>query len=318
MKKVLFVALTALVVIILISVTADSERVLLLPDAFSADSIWNTPLPEDVPLHPRSDEMISFLASDNALQGCITLAGAENNWGMPIYVADADSPTYSVTSTKYPVPPEFASLRIPRRALPADTSDAEMVIYDLDRGVVAQLSKARYDGDRDAWTVSGGSIAYLESNGLDGSLPASDERRNRGTFRGYNGAVAAVHYDDVADGVLDNVVKIGVHRSHVDAVSPMVGSDGDLVADGVPRQGMRLRIRPELDLTTLGLAPQALIIATGLQEYGAIIGDSTGGAIVLMLEDTDRSGSGGRWDLDEFGLCAITAADLQIVDTGSG
>jgi hypothetical protein len=317
-KKVLVVVLTAVLVIILILITAGSKRLVRVPDAFSADSIWNTPLPADAPLHPRSDEMVTFLASDNALQGCITLAGAENNWGMPIYVADADSPIYNVTSTKYPVPPEFASLRVPSGALPAETSDAEMVIYDLDRGVVAQLSKARYDADRETWTVSGGSIAYLRSNGLDGSLSASDESRNRGTFRGYNGAVAAVNFDDVADGVLDNVVKIGVHRSHVDAVSPMVGSDGDLVADGVPRQGMRLRIRPELDLTTLGLAPQALIIARGLQEYGAIIGDSTGSAIVLMLEDTERSGSGGRWNLDEFDLCAITADDLQIVDLESG
>ena len=295
-----------------------SGRRVSLPDAFTSESVWNTPIPADAPVHPRSADIVAFLASDNILDGCITLAGIGNKWGLPIYLADDASPEYDVVSSKYEVPSEFSSLRIPRDALPADNSDGEMIVYDLARGYVAHLSKASYDSAGDRWTVTGGSISYLASNGLDGSLPESDEPRNGGSFRGYNGAVAAVHYDDIAEGTLDNVVKIGVNNSHIDSVWPMIGSDGDLETSDAPLQGMRLRIRPDLNLESLGLEPQALVIARGLQEYGAIIGDSTGGSIVLTLEDMDRAGTGGQWELDKRALCTISATDFQIIDNPDG
>jgi len=289
-----------------------------VPDAFVPESFWNTPIPADAKLDPDSNEIVSFLAADNRLNGCITLAGAgADEWGMPIYLADAGTPQYDVQSTKYTVPAEFGSLRIPKGALPAATSDAEMVIYDLERRYVTQLSKAEFSAQTGTWSVTGGSVAYLGSDGLYGGLPGAVDARNGGSFRGYNGAVAAVSYDDVMDGRIDNVMKVGVNSSRDEAVFPMLNSDGDSVDPAAPVQGMRLRIRPDLDLETLSLDPQALVIARGLQEYGAIIGDSTGGGIVLKLEDMKRAGTTGEWHLERTSLCAIAASDFQIVDTDS-
>lgn len=311
----LLVAISAVLVLVLMNrVPQGAPARVSVPDAFSADSYWNVPIPENAPIHPDSEEMVSFLASDNQFDGCITLTGTgSNRWGMPIYMADASSPEYNVPSTKYTVPPEFGSLRIPVGAQPADTRDSEMIVYDVERGLVAQLSKASFSAASNTWSVTGGSVAYLDSNGLYGALDGSDEPRNGGSFRGYNGAVAAISYDDVVAGLVDNVVKIGVHNSRNEAIAPMIGSDGDLEIAAALPQGARIRIRPDLDLTSLNLDPQALIIARGLQQYGAIIGDSTGGSIVLYLEDMERSGTPGRWELNEKSLCAITAADLQVV-----
>ena len=61
---------------------------------------------------------------------------------------------------------------------------------------------------------------------------------------------------------------------------PLINSDGDSLDPDAPSQGQRLRIRADADLTQYGLTDQALIIAW-LQEFGAIIGDSTGGGVVL-------------------------------------
>ena len=318
MKRAFVFATLLITTIIVVVIAREPTRTTIVPDAFSADSFWNRPIPTDVRIHPSSAAIIEFLAQDNALNGCITLAGPADEWGMPIYVADGSSSTYNVESSKYNVPPEFASLRIPRGARPARTSDSEMVVYDIDQGFVAQLSKAAYNSDTDTWTVTGGSIAYLESDGLDSRLETSDDSRNRGSFRGYNGAVSSVHFDDVAAGRLDNVVKIGVNNSRSQAIPPMVGSDGDLDRLDAPLQGMHLRIRPDLDLSSLGLSDQALVIARGLQEYGAIIGDSTGSAIVLKLEDTGRSRLGGSWDLHRESLCAISSDDFVIVESDVG
>ncbi|MDF1596560.1 MAG: S-layer homology domain-containing protein [Acidimicrobiia bacterium] len=288
------------------------------PDAFSADSFWNTPVAPDATVHPNSDNIIDFLVADNDLDGCITLGGAadSSNWGMPTFVADSSDPETPVSTVKWDVPPEFAHLRIPIGATAADNSDGEMVVYDLVAGVVAQLSKAVYSSG--TWTVSGGSVAYLDSNGLDGSLPQSDEPKNGGTFRGYPGSTAMVHYDDVAGGRLDNVVKIGVNTANARFVFPMIGSDGDTSNPDAPLQGMHIRIRPDVDLAGLGLTGQALTIARGLQEFGMIVADSTGGAVVLALEDTVAGGRGNLWKLNRESLCAITGAHLEVLaDSGT-
>lgn len=285
-----------------------------MPDAFTEASYWNTPIPDGAAVHPDSERILEFLREDNAENGCILLSGHDgNDWGMPAYAAGTDDPVYSVVSRKYQLPPEFSSLRIPVGALPADSSDGEMVVYDLVSNVVALFSKAVYDADTDTWTVNGGSIAHLNSNGLDGSLPAADDVRNRGTFRGYPGAVAMIHWDDIADGKLDNVVKIGVNNAREGFVFPMVGSDGDTDDPDAPVEGARIRIKPDVDLEELGLSDQALIIARGLQEYGMVVADNTGGGIELKLEDTVRSGRGPFWNLEQDSLCAVTTEHLEVV-----
>lgn len=313
MKRVVVGVVVLVVVVILIVVTRDPSRQ-PVPDAFSPDSFWNTPIPADAAVDPRSDQIVAFLAADNRLDGCITLAGAsKDEWGMPIYLAGGSSPEFAVESTKYNVPSEFQSLRIPKDAVPAATSDAEMVIYDSERGYVAQLSKAAFSSETNTWTVTGGSIAYLDSNGIYGAIDALGDPRNGGSFRGYNGAVAAVSYDDVLAGRVDNVLKIGVNSSRDEAVFPMINSDGDSLDPAAPSQGQRLRIRADADLAAYGLTGQALIIAQGLQEFGAIIGDSTGGGVVLKLEDMKRAATVGSWSLDRTSLCSIPASDYQIV-----
>ena len=313
MKKVVAGLIALVVVVVLVMINGDPSRQ-PVPDAFSSDSYWNLPIPTDAQVDPRSAQIVAFLAADNRLDGCITLAGAgKDEWGMPVYLADDASPEFAVESTKYNVPGEFQSLRIPKDAAPAATSDAEMVIYDVERGYVAQLSKAAVSSETNAWTVTGGSIAYLDSNGIYGAIDGVGDPRNGGSFRGYNGAVAAVSYDDVLDGRIDNVLKIGVNSSRDEAIFPLINSDGDSLDPDAPSQGQRLRIRANVDLAQYGLSGQALTIARGLQEFGAIIGDSTGGGIVLKLEDMKRAGTTGSWDLDRTSLCSIPASDYQIV-----
>lgn len=285
-----------------------------MPDAFSAGSYWNTPIAPGAAVHPNSNGILDFLRADNALNGCILFSGYEgNDWGMPTYVGENDDPVYNVKSRKYSVPPEFSALRIPQGALPADTSDGEMVVYDLVSGIVAQLSKAVYDASTDTWSVNGGSVAYLGSNGLDGQLPQSDDSRNRGTFRGYPGSAAMIHWDDVAAGRIDNVVKIGVNNAHAGHVFPMVGSDGDTTNPNAPLEGTRIRIRADVDLEALGLSGQALIVARGLQDFGMIVADNTGGGVELKLEDTRRSGRGSLWNLGRESLCGITTDHLEVL-----
>jgi hypothetical protein len=276
--------------------------------AFSAGSWWNSPLPAQAPANPDSAAVLNYLrtAPDNA-GGCLRLAGAQNPWGQPVYWARPGDPRYVVTGVQGQRPPELGSLRIPAGARAADNSDGSMSVYDLSAGYVTLLTDAHYDSSTNHWTASGASVTYLHSNGLDVATGRSNNPHNTGTHRGNNGADSVVRWDEVQAGAIHHVLKVssGPELS-TRWVFPMTGSDGRGPADdpAVPPEGLRLRIKPSVDLSKLGLHPQALVIVKALQTYGMYLGDS-GGSTALKLEDTATEGRGRLWGVTKEDLCSL-------------
>jgi hypothetical protein len=289
--------------------------------AFSASSWWNSPLPAQAPANPDSTAVLNYLrtAPDNA-GGCLRLAGAQNGWGQPVYWARPGDPRYAVTGVQGRRPPELRSLRIPVGARAADNSDGSMSVYDLSAGYVTLLTDAHYDPSTNHWTASGASVTYLHSNGLDVGTGRSNNPHDTGTHRGNNGADSVVRWDEVQAGAIDHVLKVssGPELS-TRWVFPMTGSDGRAPGDdpAVPPEGLRLRIKPSVDLSKLGLHPQALVIAKALQTYGMYLGDS-GGATALKLEDTAIEGRGRLWGVTKEDLCSLpfTPAYWEVLPEG--
>lgn len=278
--------------------------------AFTADSWWNTPLPEDVPLNPAGQLILDYMSSaPEAGGGCLKLAGAvDGPWGQPIYWATPSDPSYDVKGIDADDrPPQLDDLRIPADAQPGDNNDGNMTVFDERRGYVVALTDADYDDSDDEWSASGGTVTYLDSNGLHVDTGRSDDKRNTGTHRGNNGAAMAARWDMVAAGEITHVLKVALGPESADRyVFPMVGSDGDYegLAPEVPPQGLRLRIKPSVDLGRLRLHPQALVIAEALQTYGFYIGDS-GGTTALKLENTVAEGRGQLWTVGSEDLCGL-------------
>lgn len=264
--------------------------------AFSDTSYWNKMLPVDAPVHPDSAEIIGFLEADNSTN-YVLLSGTDSTgrWGQPVYWAGPGDPIYDVTSTRYLLPPEFSSLRIPLGAQPDPTPDAEMTVYDLERGYVAGLYHAEYDAVTDTWTAGGGDIFYLDSNGLHRALPEGDPR-NSGNHRGLPPPSYAIRWDEIEAGAINHVLKIGVHHTKDGHVFPMIGDENGSSDPYAPPEGVRVRIKPTVDLTSFGLSPAALTVATALQRYGAVVGDQTGGPVELKMENTIAEGRGHLWN----------------------
>jgi hypothetical protein len=147
----------------------------------------------------------------------------------------------------------------------------------------------------------------MDSNGLLAATGQSDDPRNVGTHRGNNGATSYVRYDMVQAGDVRNVLKVasGPELSNR-FVFPMTSSDGDATDPTLdaPPEGLRMRIKPSIDLKSLGLHPQALVIAEALQRYGLYLGDS-GGTTALKLEDTKAEGRGRLWTVTADDLCSL-------------
>jgi hypothetical protein len=202
---------------------------------------------------------------------------------------------------------ELTELRIPEGAQPAANSDGSMTVFDPRRGYVVMLTDAEYDEQDGTWSAAGATVTYLDSNGLHVGTGQSDDPRNRGSHRGNNGATAAVSWDEVQSGEIRHVLKVasGPELSE-EHVFPMVGSDGDYTGSdpGVPPQGLRLRIKPSVDLDALDLGDEALVIARALQRCGFYFGDS-GGTTALKLENTVAEGRGQLWEVGADALCGL-------------
>lgn len=275
--------------------------------AFTADSWWNTPVPANAPKSPISDQILKYMqTAPDAGGGCLKLAGTGGNkWGQPVYWAAPTDPSYNIKVNMSKRPPELASIRIPARASAAATSDAAMTVFDKQRGYVTAFSGAKYNAATQTWSASGATVTYLNSKGLHWRTGRTDDLRNQGSHRGNNGATMMVRYDEVQAGAINHVLKVtsGPETSTRFAF-PMVGSDGDSGDPVAPRQGLRFRIKPSVDVAALKLGPQATVIALALQRYGMYLGDN-GGNTILKLEDTQASGHAGKWALQNTALCKI-------------
>jgi hypothetical protein len=271
--------------------------------AFSSTSWWNTPVPSNAPQHRNESGVLDYLrtAPDNG-GGFLRLAGAgTNKWGQPVYWAKPGDREYNVRWASSQRPTEFDRLRIPANMKAADTSDAALTLFDVERGYVVAMTRAVYSAASDSWTVAGATLTYLSSNGLHVRTGESDNPRNRGSHRGNNGATMMARYDLVQAGEIGHVLKIAAGpECSTSAVFPMVGSDGDSATSPL-KQGLRMRIRPDVNLAAMGLAPEALVIAKAIQKYGVYIGDS-GGVTALKLENTRAEGRGQLWSIPTTAL----------------
>jgi hypothetical protein len=289
--------------------------------AFDTDSYWNTPLPANAPVDPNSNAIIAWLRSDND-PDYISLGGTSSSgkWGMPIYWARQGDPTWDVAnSCSQKQPSEFNSVRIPTGAEPDPTSDAAMTVFDQGRGIVYGFHNARFNQQTKRWSACGGTVYYLSSLGLDGRLPQSDKQRNFG-HRGFPPPTWAVRLDEINAGAIRHVLKISVHHTGCDHVFPAVNDECGTRAANAPPEGTRIRIKPSVDLSKLHLSRAAMVIATALQRYGAVIGDQSGKNATLKVENTTAEGRGQRWSglLADDALANIPLSMFQVIKLGYG
>ena len=262
--------------------------------AFSADSEWNKPLPDNAPVAANSDQIIAEIKT--YVNGVYPRLVTSEQWAEPIYFTT----TYDAMGDVSCLP---INVRVPANLAGATGSDNQATVYDRQTGVVYKVRQFTVNQSTTPWTVtvSGGcSLYYLASNGLEGSLPESDEDRNFG-HRGYPPAIHGVRYDEVAAGEINHVIKVAMDKTAECHVYP--GSGHESSKGGVLTcEGLILRIKPSVDLRARGLTGGALVIATAMQKYGVVIGDTGGMAMEIKLENLTVEGRPESWA--DFGIAS--------------
>jgi hypothetical protein len=272
--------------------------------AFESTSEWNRPLPVNAPRDANSGQYVAALKAFDATVQYPRLVGG--SWAEPIFWAKTGDPEYAIKG--FPV-----KIRIPQGAQPATSNDAQITIYDLERGLVAKMQRAAFSGG--TWTAANTQLAYLASNGLDRKLAESDDTRNYG-HRGIAAPTHAVRLDEVRAGSIDHVLKVALKKTAPAHVYPAVA---DQHGSGTIPMGAMFRIKPGVDLAGRGLQGAALVIATAMQTYGVVIGDQSGVPMALKLENLALEGLTARWsdvNLGPRSLSRITFDDFECVQLG--
>src|SRR5205807_5212341 len=97
-----------------------------------------------------------------------------------------------------------------------------MVVIDRNRGKEYGMWHASYNLVTKTWSSCGGTVYYLASNELAGSLDESNEPRNYG-HRGVPPETYAVRWSDIKAGKIDHLLRIAINVTRCRHVFPMTG-----------------------------------------------------------------------------------------------
>jgi hypothetical protein len=255
---------------------------------FDKSSFWYTPLPANIPLHPKSEQFVAeMLRQIKAYYGGVTI----NTWSYasPVFLTRPDEPTVAVAEwdcqrkgfADRELAQQWRAVPIPPEAQPAKGTDAEMTIYQPSTDSLWEFWRTRkIDGQWQAcW---GGRIQHASRS--DGIWP----KHYGTTATGLPFLGGQITAEELQRGDIPHVMGIALVDAEKFAIFswPANRSDGynpTNAPDRIP-EGLRFRLDPAVDVDALKLHPIAKTIARAAQKYGFVVWDKAG-AISLRLQN---------------------------------
>ncbi|MBA2560852.1 MAG: hypothetical protein H0V07_13395 [Propionibacteriales bacterium] len=288
------------------STTQQASAVLTGPAyrAFKTTSIWNQPLPVNAPIDVDSARFIADAKAHSDSYLKLTLG----SFAMPTYFATVNDPLRTVTDSHGRV----VTLHIPDAAAPMDSNDAEFTVFDKSMNVCVGFHHAQRDAAGKI-TTEGLDRWHLDSNGLHGKLPQSDDNYNLG-HRGSPAPLRQIRLDEVRSGLIAHKLAAYWWATAEKGYFPMYGYESG--KGGVVPEGMQLRVKRSVDLAmrfTPGSGPY--VIAKAFQDYGLYVGDNSGSGSRVKVE---RSSAWANLNVDANCLSKLLWDDYEFIQRGFG
>lgn len=230
--------------------------------------------------------MSAFEAQVSKYYGHVVINTTE--WSAPVYVVGSNPPTVALVGKSSICPrPEgvfsgfqaqIEAVPLPTNAIPAAGTDKEVIVWQPSTGHLWELWRVLDESGR--WTACwGGEITDAYTS--DGSLPAPFGA----AASGLSLLGGQIHLEDLEHGAIDHALEVLLpDTASSEFVWPADKTDGaSNDADSIP-EGTRFRLKSTLNLSSLHLSPAALEIASAIQRYGMIVGD-TAGSVALSAQD---------------------------------
>jgi hypothetical protein len=275
---------------------------------FLATSWWNTPLGA-APVDSHSAAYVADSQNTAHTQNYLNLV--LGSWGSQVYTAVASDPLYTIDASSYG---PTVTVHIPAGAVQQPTSDAEISVIDPSTNQAVGLWHTTYNAGTHKWASAGTDRYYLGTNAIQQKLLGGTSGNDG--HRGVPAPFRGVHMNEVTGGAINHRLEIYWHATAgstpegAKSYFPMNSSEQN--KGGIVPEGIVVRIKPSVDLRTKNLSPSALIVATALQNYGAVVGDNSGSGNNLKLQ------SNANWTgmLTKDSLKSIPWTDYEFVKGG--
>ncbi len=233
-------------------------------------------MPASAPIDPNSDLYINEVmeawrtGAGGVKYNFMQLRGtpdqtSPNVGALPLFFGQSSNRLYTISCGGRTV-----KIHIPKNAFPGTSADAAMQVIDRSTNQIVGMWHARKVSGK--WYCDAMDRQYLDSPGIiegvrDGTV---------GNFGHYGVAAGTrvIRVDEVRAGAITHRLEVFWHETGPAHYWPMNGHE--VGKDGIVPEGIVIRIKSSVDLTTLGLNPAELVIARAFQTYGAIVGDNSG------------------------------------------
>lgn len=293
---------------------------------FSADSPWNTKIPEDAALDPASDELIA----DFAGRGPLYINMRE--WSIPVYYVDSSrTPVHDVGDLRPGIhgrdfePPR--EVPIPHGAIASlpPGGDEHLAVVDFQKGLEWGMWHARQIDGR--WMTGLGAVTDLRGSGVSPPWDQVPRELDAHGARasGFPLIAGLIRVDEIRAGYIPHALVFAydfVQTEHF--IPPASTAQASTPAtrnnrDGMP-MGAHIRLDPAFDVEKSGLSRSGKIIARALQEYGAFLGDFAGGNVLYAESSPEALEAWGgllsSGELEKVFTPGMMKAHFQLLDMG--
>ena len=270
---------------------------------FPADSWWHADISQ-LPVHPMSSTYVGSIGVTKALKADF----GSGLWdGGPIgipYTVVNGQPGVTVTFdyadesdlVPYPIPPNP-----PIEGGPQSSGDRHVLIVDAATCQLYELYAAYPNGDG-SWTAGSGATWNLNDNALRPDTWTSADAAGLPILPGL------VRYDEVAAGYIDHAIRVtasATSRAYLWPARHQAGTNND----ALPPMGLRLRLRPDVDIS--GFPRDDQVILQAMKTFGLVVADNGSSWFVSGVPDE-------RWDNDVLQvLRSVKGQDFEAVDASS-
>jgi hypothetical protein len=266
---------------------------------FARKSFWNTRLEADQALDPASEKLAAAFASEVE---AMTKKGERpwintTDYSVPVYKVPAEEPTVRVRlDSPYPAPALQAAWRqvpLPPDPQPSEGTDGNLVVYQPSTDRLWEFWRYSDEGGvpQAAW---GGAIRDVSrSSGAYGSKAWPGAKPWWGSSASsLSIAGGLITFADLRAGHINHALALAVPQVRRGVfASPARRTDGTSTSATTLPEGAHLRLDPNLDLTTLGLPPLALMIARAAKHYGIFVRDRAGVAHFFAQDPSSLAGN---------------------------
>ena len=266
---------------------------------FRSDSPWNTDIPLDATYYGPSDLRTAQIRKTSVSSGTVVWSvNAQQDYAIPVHQATPGGPTKTIRvldmfGSRYD---EYVTIPWPAGTEPATGTDKHLVILDADgvtahemwhcnpigggNYVAASYSRTRLDGS--GWNLFPYSMESPSNpHGRDPAEAVAGVGAARAVSCGLMGGL--ITKEDVAAGVINHAIGMAVPREFIrrgprvypaDPTSSYY--DGDSSSNGDLAYSMRLALPRGLNINSLGLSAQWVMVFDAIQRKGIFLFDVGG------------------------------------------